>query len=98
MDNKKIGSHLFFSLDEITKIKICHMVAKEHPEVIEGRRRLISVCILDSEEAAEDATINHDDAAFDEEYGSGLVGTGVTKRGGRYAGGFEVFLSFVLYV
>ena len=28
----------FFSLDKITKIKICHMAAKEHPEVIEGRR------------------------------------------------------------
>ena len=98
MDNKNIGSRLFFSLDEITKIKICHMVAKEHPEVIEGRRRLISVYVLDSEEAAEDATINHYDAAFDEEDGSGLVGTGVTKRGGRYAEGFEVFLSFVLYV
>ena len=27
----------FFSLDEIPKIKICHMVAKYHPEVIEGR-------------------------------------------------------------
>ena len=24
----------FFSLDEIPKIKICHMVAKDHPEVI----------------------------------------------------------------
>ena len=25
---------LLFSLDEIPKIKICHMVAKDHPEVI----------------------------------------------------------------
>ena len=42
---------LIFSLDEIPKIKICHMVAKYHPEVIEGRRRLIAVDVLDSEEA-----------------------------------------------
>ena len=40
-----------------------HMVAKDHPEVIEGRRRLIGVDVLDSEEAAEDASIVHDDAA-----------------------------------
>ena len=26
----------FVSLDQIPKIKICHMVASEHPEVIEG--------------------------------------------------------------
>ena len=27
----------FFSLDKIPKIKICHMVEKDRPEVIEGR-------------------------------------------------------------
>ena len=53
----------FFSHDEIPKIKICHMVAKDHPEVIEGRRRLIAVDVLESEETAEDASILHDDAA-----------------------------------
>ena len=36
----------FFSLDEIPKIKICHMVSKEYPEFIEGRRRLIAVDVL----------------------------------------------------
>ena len=41
------------------------MVAKEHTEVIEGRRRLISVDLIDSEEAAKYASIVHDDAAFD---------------------------------
>ena len=56
------------------------MVAKEHPEVIEGRRRLIAVDILDSEEAAEDTSIVHDDATFDEEDGSGLLGAGVTEE------------------
>ena len=59
-------SFVFFSLDEIPKIKICHMVAKEHPEAIEWRRRLISVDVLESEEAAEDASIVHDDTALDE--------------------------------
>ena len=39
----------FFSLEEIPKIKICHMVAKDCPDVIEGRRRLIAVDFLDSE-------------------------------------------------
>ena len=57
----------FFSLDKIPKIKICHMVAKEHPEVIQVRRRLIAVDVLDSEEAAEGASIVHDNADFDEE-------------------------------
>ena len=71
-------SRSFFSLDKIPKIKICHMVAKEHPESIEGRRRLIDVDLLDSEEASEDASIYHDDADLDKEDGSGLVGEGVT--------------------
>ena len=69
-----------FSLDEIPKIKICHMVAKDHPEVIEGRRRSIAVDVLDSEEAAEDASIVHDDAAEIEEDGSGLVGGILTEE------------------
>ena len=60
----------FFSLHEIPKIKICHMVAKEHPEVIEGRRRLIAVDFLDSEEADEDASIVHDDSDLYEKDGS----------------------------
>ena len=55
----------FYSLDEIPKIKIFHMVAKENPEVIEGRRRLIAVDVLGSEEVAEDASIDNDDAALD---------------------------------
>ena len=73
-------SRLFFSLDEIPKIKICHMVEKEHPEVIEERRRLIAVDVLEAEEVAKDASIVHDDADFDEEDGSGLVGAGVTEE------------------
>ena len=54
------------------------MVAKEHPEVIEGRWRLIAVDVLDSKEAAEDYSIFHDDDALYEDDGSGLVGGGVT--------------------
>ena len=70
----------FFSLEKIPKINICHMVAKEHPEIIEGRQRLIDVDVLDSEEAAEDDSIVHDDAALGEEDDSGLVGAGVTEE------------------
>ena len=70
----------FFLLDEIPKMKKCHMVAKKHPEVIEGRRRLIAVDVIDSEEAAEDYSIVHDDADLGEEYGSGLVGAVVTEE------------------
>ena len=54
------------------------MVAKEHPEFIEGRRQLIAVGVLDSEEADEYASIFHDSADFDEEDGIGLVGAGIT--------------------
>ena len=56
------------------------MVAKEHPEAIEGRRRLIAVDVLDSEEAAVDAFIVHDDATFDEEDVRSLLGVGVTEE------------------
>ena len=73
-------SRSFFYPDEIPKIKICHMVSKERPEVIEGGQRLIAVDVLDSEEADYDASIVHDDADFDEEDGSGLVGAGVTEE------------------
>ena len=55
------------------------MAAKDNPEVIEGRRQLIAVDVLDSDDADEDASTVHDDAAFDEEDGSGLVGAGVTE-------------------
>ena len=55
------------------------MLAKEHPDVIQGRRWLIAVYFPDSEQAAEDASIVHGDAAFDEQYGSGLVGSGATE-------------------
>ena len=41
---------------------------------------MIAVGVLDSEEAAEDASIVHDDYAFHEEDGSGLVGVGVTEE------------------
>ena len=70
----------FLDLDKIPRIKIFHMLAKEHPEVIEVRQRLIAVDVLDSEEAAEGASIVHDNADFDEEDGSGLVGEGVTEE------------------
>ena len=64
-DDIHIVNRSFFSPEKIPKIKIFHMVAKENPEVIEGRRRLISVDILDSKEVAEDASIDNDDSALD---------------------------------
>ena len=41
---------------------------------------MIAVGVLDSEEAAEDASIVHDGADFDEEDGSDLVGASVTEE------------------
>ena len=41
---------------------------------------MIAADVLDSEEAAEDASIVHDDDALDEEDGIGLVGSGVTEE------------------
>ena len=58
------------------------MVAKENPEVIEGRQRLIAVDVLDSDEADDDASIVHDDYNLDEEDGIGLVGAGITEEEG----------------
>ena len=75
----------FVPLDQIPEIKICHMVASEHPEVIEGRRRLIVLDILDSRESAEDGYIDNDGAASaeEDESGSGEAGmrAGVTESG-----------------
>ena len=39
---------------------------------------MIDVDVLESEETAEDESIDHDGAALDEEDGSGLVGAGLT--------------------
>ena len=71
-----------FSIDKIPKIKICHMEAKEHPEFIKGRRRLIDVDVLYYEEASEEDNINNYDAAFDEEDGSDVVGAGIKEEVG----------------
>ena len=76
--NKCFVSRWFFSRDEISKIKICHMVAKEYPEVIKGRQKLIAVDVPNSEDVDEDASIDH----FNEEDGGGLVGAGVIEEVG----------------
>ena len=50
---KKVLSLIrFVPLDQIPKIKICHMVASEHYEVIEWRQRFIAIYVLDSNKAA----------------------------------------------
>ena len=41
------------------------MVVSEHPEVIEGRQRLIETYVLDSEEASDYGSIDNDGAASD---------------------------------
>ena len=46
--NKMFCLSFVFFLDQIHKIKICHMVASENPEVIEGRRWLIYTDVLES--------------------------------------------------
>ena len=53
------------------------MVASEYSEVIEGRPRLIATNFPDSDEAAEDGSIDNDGAASDEEDESGLGDAGV---------------------
>ena len=81
MDQRKcFVSCSFFSLDQIPKIKKYHIVAKEHPEVIEGRGRLITVDVLDSEEASENSSVYHDGADSYEEDGSCLLDAGVTEE------------------
>ena len=67
-------------LDQIPKIKIFHMVTKEHPAVIEGRRWFIALDVIESEDSSDDASIYHDSAALYEDYGGGLVGTDVTEE------------------
>ena len=44
---KKMVCLLFVFFLKISMIKVCHMVSKEHPEVIEGRQLLIAVDILE---------------------------------------------------
>ena len=56
------------------------MAAKKHPKVIDGRRRLIALDVLESDEAAEEDYIDCDGAASNEEDGSGFVGAGITEE------------------
>ena len=51
--------------------------SKGNVEVIEGRRWLIAVDVIEYEEAAEDSSIDHYGDALDEEDKSGFVGAGV---------------------
>ena len=59
-------SFVFFTLEQTTKIKICHMVATEHPELIEGRRRLIATDVIDYEESVEYGLIDNSGSDQDE--------------------------------
>ena len=65
---QNVLSHIYFvPLELIPTIKICHMFAIEHPEVIARRWRLIATDFPDYEEAYEDGSIDDDGAASDEE-------------------------------
>ena len=64
MWRKEMSFVHFFLLDQIPRIKICHTVESENTEVIEGRRRLISMDDLDSDEAYEDGSIDDDGDCF----------------------------------
>ena len=72
----------FVSLDQIPNMKICHMVACQHPEVVEGRQCLIDTNIIDPEDTYYYGSIDDDDDALDKEDDSGLgeagLSTGVT--------------------
>ena len=58
----------FVDLDKINKIKICHMVASKHPDVIEVRQWFIATYVFDSEEAAGGGYIDDYVTASYEEY------------------------------
>ena len=56
----------FVTLEQIPKIKIFHIVASEHPEVVEGRWRFIATDVLDSEEEDYYGSTDNDGTYFDE--------------------------------
>ena len=64
-------SLVFFAPNQITKINICHMVARKHPKFVEERWQLIVTDILDPEEALADDMVDDDGAASGEEDDSG---------------------------
>ena len=67
----------FVPLEQIPKTKICHMVASEHTEAIEGRQILIATDLLEYEEAYEDGSIDISGDALYGEDGSGFWEAGV---------------------
>ena len=56
----------FFNLGQIFRIKICHIVTREHTRIIEGRRWFIDTEILDTEGAAEDGVVDNEGDNLDE--------------------------------
>ena len=51
--------------------KKCHMVASEHPDVIEGRWKLITMDVIHYDDSSEDVSIDNDGDALYEEDESG---------------------------
>ena len=72
--NKENGLSLIrFFLDQITKIKICHMVASKYPELIEGTKHLIYMNVFGLDEADEGGVVDYDAPDL---YGEGEIGYG----------------------
>ena len=75
--NQKNSLIHFFTLDQIPKVKIWHMIANEHSEVIEVGQLLIATEVLDPEQADQDISIIHYGDLLDEDDDSGLGQAGV---------------------
>ena len=67
----------FVPIDQIPKIKICHIVACEHTELIEGRWWLITTGVVYYDEADEYGSFYNYFSTLYEEYESGLEEVGV---------------------
>ena len=55
----------FLPLDQITKIKICHISLSKHTKMIEGMWRLIDMEFLNPEEAYEYGEVDDDKSDLD---------------------------------
>ena len=70
----------YFSLDQITKIKIPPKVTIKHNKVIEGRWWLSVIYIIDPEQGVEDSVVDDDGTALYEYYQVGLGYSGASEH------------------
>ena len=95
----------FFTLDQITKIINFHNITSGYTELIQGRRKLINMDILDSGDSCEDGAADDYGDSLDEQDEGGSVEAGTStdvktedNKIGVCAAGFEFYSSFVIYV